>query len=447
MYDTARETITAGLPDGPFQGVPFLVKDLQVALAGVPLTNGCKGYRNFVPDADCELVKRWRKTGVVILGKTNTPEFGLLGITEPELFGPTRNPWNTDHTPGGSSGGSAAAVAAVMVPLASGGDGGGSIRIPSSCCGVFGFKPSRGRNPNGPDYGEIWLGAVVDHVITRSVRDSAAMLDATAGADVGAPYVIAAPEKPYLEALKAAPSRLKIAFNTESPISTSIHPEYKRAVYETAVLLAKLGHDVDEAKPDIDGPALGRSYLNMYYGEVAADIHELERVLGRKAKPEDVELATWVLGRLGLAASAADFALIKREWSKAARAMGRFHQTYDLYLTPTIAYPPAKIGQLNLDAIEQILFKVIDLLRLWRPVYRSGLPIKRGLERLARTPFTQLANFTGQPAMSVPLHWTSDGLPCGMQLMAPFGGEATLFRLAAQLEQEKPWFDRRPPTA
>jgi amidase len=447
MFDTARETLKAGLPEGPFRGVPFLVKDLQAALAGVPLTHGCKGYRNAVPDHDCELVRRWKNTGLVVLGKTNTPEFGLMNTTEPELFGATRNPWNLERTPGGSSGGSAAAVAAAMVPLASGGDGGGSLRIPSSFCGLFGLKPSRGRNPTGPDYGEIWQGAVVDHVITRSVRDSAAMLDATCGADVGAPYVIAPPQNSYLAETETAPGRLKIAFNAESPLLKPIDPEFKKAVYETALMLTRLGHDVEEAKPDLDGRVLARSYLTLYYGEVAADIHEMEQILGREAGREDVELMTWFLGRMGESTSAPTFLLTRREWGKAARSMGRFHQTYDLYLTPTVAHPPIRIGQLQLKAIEQTVFKLIDRLHLWGLLHRSGMPIKMGIQRLSRTPFTQLANFTGQPAMSVPLHWTAEGLPCGMQFMARFGDEATLFRLAAQLEKEKPWFDQRPPMA
>jgi amidase len=235
------------------------------------------------------MVARFKKAGLAILGKTSTPEFGLLGITEPELFGPCRNPWNTDHTPGGSSGGSASAVAAGMTPAAAGGDGGGSIRIPASCCGLFGLKPTRGRNPSGPDGGPAWRGAVQSHVITRSVRDSAAMLDATQGEDTGAPYRIPPPERPYLEEVGRPPGRLKIAFSTNSPIHTRVHPECVRAVEKAARLLEDLGHHVEEMQPDIDGRALAASYMAMYFGEVAADIDELESVLGRKAKMGDVE--------------------------------------------------------------------------------------------------------------------------------------------------------------
>ena len=445
MYDLARQAIQNQLPEGPFAGVPFLLKDLVAAYAGVPLTNGCKAYQNYIPETDSELVQRFKKAGLVILGKTNCPEFGLLGYTEPELHGPTRNPWNTEHSPGGSSGGSAAAVASGMVPLASGGDGGGSIRIPSSCCGLFGLKVTRGRTPTGPEHGTLWQGAVVEHVLSRSVRDSAAMLDATHGGDVGAPYEVKAPNRPYMEEIKQPPGNLRIAFNTISPIDTPVHPECKKAVEETARLLEKLGHHLEEAQPDTDGKALANSYLAMYFGELAADIEELESVLGRKARTTDVETLTWTLGLLGRTFSAGYFVKQMREWGRASRAMGRFHQQYDLYLTPTMASPPYKIGELKPKPAEAIAMKVVNALGLGGLLKASGLTDKLAIESLSRTPFTQLANFTGQPAMSVPLHWTSDGLPCGVQFVAPFGDEATLFRIAAQLEQEKPWFDRRPP--
>ena len=430
---------------GPFRGVPFLLKDLLAAYAGVPLTSGCRALRNYIPIHDSELVLRYKQAGTIILGKTNTPEFGLLGYTEPELFGPTRNPWNLNHTPGGSSGGTAAAVASGMVPLASGGDGGGSIRIPASCCGLFGFKPSRGRTPTGPDHGELWQGATVEHVITRSVRDSAAMLDATCARDKGAPYIIAPPERPYLEEIKRDPGTLKIAFSTRSPLGTPVNGEIVEATLKTARLLAKMGHLVEEKAPDIDGLALARSYFSMYYGEVAHNIDQLKTILKRNARPSDVETTTWALGLLGRATSALSFVRAKSMWGEASRAMARFHEGYDLYLNPTLAQPPIKIGALNPKPSERAVLKVINALRLGRLLKLSGVVEKLALENLSRTPFTQLANFTGQPAMSVPLWQTSDGLPCGMHFMAPFGDEATLFRLASQLEKEKPWFDEIPP--
>jgi amidase len=444
LFESGRRTIALGPPAGAFQGVPFLLKDLLAALAGAPLSFGCRALRGFVPDHDSELVRRFKDTGVVILGKTNTPEFGLVAYTEPELFGPTRNPWNPGCTPGGSSGGTAAAVAAGMVPLAGGGDGGGSIRIPAAYCGLFGLKPSRGRNPAGPDFGELWQGAVVEHVITRSVRDSAAMLDATAGADAGAPFVIAPPERPYIEEIRREPGRLRIAFNLHSPIGTAVHPENEKAVLQTALVLRRLGHEVDEAAPDLDGRALARSYLTMLYGEVAADLKDLELVLGRAARPQDVETATWTIGLLGRCETAASMAGARRLWGRAARAMGRFHETYDLYLTPTTAQPPARIGELKPRPYEVGALKMVNRLGLGRWLRRSGVIDRIAIQNMARTPFTQLANFTGQPAMSVPLHWTRDGLPCGVHFMARSGDEATLFRLASQLEKASPWFHRRP---
>ena len=444
MFDIARAQGRGALSDGAFAGVPFLLKDLLVSYAGVPFSSGCKALRNYIPDHDSELVIRFKKAGVNILGKTNTPEFGLVAYTEPELHGPTRNPWNLNHTPGGSSGGSAAAVAAGMVPLAGGGDGGGSIRIPASCCGLFGLKPSRGRTPTGPDHGQIWQGAAIEHVITRSVRDSAAMLDATCGPDIGAPYIIQRPERPYLEELQQPPERLRIAFTTRSPLNTPVHPEYVKATLKTALLLQKLGHDVEEAEPDIDGEELAASYMVLYFGEVATDIDELKTVLGRDAVQSDVETLTWTLGMLGRATSAFSFVKAMKAWGRAARIMGQFHQTYNLYLTPTLAAPPIHIGELKPKSTEKAALKVVNTLRLGRLLKRSGIIDKISIANLSKTPFTQLANLTGQPAMSVPLHWTSEGLPCGMQFMAKTGDEATLFRLAGQLEEAQPWFHKRP---
>jgi len=332
-----------------------------------------------------------------------------------------------------------------MVPMASGNDGGGSIRIPASCCGLFGLKPTRGRNPTGPQVGEIWQGAAVSHVITRSVRDSAAMLDATQGSDPGAPYVIPSPERPYLQEIESDPGSLKIAFNTSSPIGTPVHPECVEAVEETARFLESLGHNVEEARPDTDGKAIAESYLTMYFGEVAADIEEMKTILGRKPKPSDVEALTWTLGLLGHAFTAGGFVKAIREWDIAARAMGRFHQKYDLYLTPTLAHPPVKIGELQPKPFERVAMKVVNALGLARILKASGITDQMAETSLSKMPFTQLANLTGQPAMSVPLHWTSDGLPSGVHFMAPFGDEATLLRLAAQLEQARPWADQKPP--
>lgn len=445
MYDIARKAVQAGLPEGPFAGVPFLLKDIIDEYAGVPLTMGSKVFRNYIPAQDSEMVVRFKKSGLVILGKTNVPELGILGITEPELHGPTRNPWNTDHTPGGSSGGSAAAVASGMVPLASGNDGGGSIRIPASCCGLFGLKPTRGRNPLGPMIGELWQGAVVSHVITRSVRDSAAMLDAVHGPDAGAPYMIPPPERPYFQEMEREPTSLRIAFTSASPIGTPVHQECIKAVEEAAKLLEKLGHKVEEAQPDVDGKAALKSYLTMCFGETAVVFEDMKTVLGRKASLSDVEPLTWTMGLLGRTLSARDFAKAKREWGIAGRAMGRFHQKYDLFMTPTLAYPPVRIGELQPRPYERLAMKVVNALGLGVILTATGIVDQMAEASLSNLPFTELANLTGQPAMSVPLHWTPDGLPVGVHFMAPFGEEAMLFRLAAQLEKARPWFDRHAP--
>lgn len=444
MYDLARSCISHIPQDGIFAGVPFLLKDLLCEYAGVPMTSGSKALRDYIPVADSEMVLRYKRAGLVILGKTNCPEFGLMPYTEPDLHGPTRNPWNPAHSCGGSSGGSAAAVSAGMVPMASGGDGGGSIRIPASSCGLFGLKPSRGRTPAGPHFGEIWQGMVAEHVLSRSVRDSAAALDVLQGADAGAPYIIAPPQRPYLEEMELSPGKLRIALSVRSPICAPVHPECEKAVYETAKLLLQLGHEVEEDCPEIDGVRLAQCYATLYYGEVAADIKQIELLNGKRVRRQDLEPITWFLGLLGRTVSAGDFVLARRYWNEAARAMGRFHGKYDLYMTPTVAFPPPKIGESKPKPIELALLRTLNALGIGKPMIWSGLPDKMFTESLTKVPFTQLANFTGQPAMSVPLHWTADNLPVGVQFIAPFGDEAALFRLASQLEKARPWFDRTP---
>lgn len=444
MYDSALETARSRPPAGPFCGVPFLLKDLLAAFAGVPLTGGSRAYRDYVPSHDSELVRRFKKTGVIIMGKTNTPEFGLLSYTEPELFGPARNPWDREKTPGGSSGGSASAIAAGMVPFASGGDGGGSIRIPASYCGLFGLKPTRGRNPMGREYGEVWQGAVVEHVLTRSVRDSAAMLDATRGTDAGAPYVIAPPSGSYLGEIRKKPGKLKIGFTTRSPIGTQVHEECKKAVETSAKLLEKLGHHVEEAEPGVDGMALANAYLMMYFGEVAAELERVRKLTGQKASRKNIEEMTWTLGLLGRTFTAGDFVASMETWNRAAREMGGYFEHYDLYMTPTTASPPPAIGELRPGGIDLLLMKLVNTLGAGGILKASGIVDKLAVESISKVPFTQTANLTGLPAMSVPLHFTGEGMPAGVHFVAPFGDEATLFRLAGQLEKAKPWFNKRP---
>jgi amidase len=443
LYDHAREAAARPLPDGPFTGVPFLLKDLLHAEEGVPMTSGSAAFRGWVSPFEAEVVRRFRRAGLVTIGRTNVPELGLLGITEPEAYGPSRNPWDPARTPGGSSGGSAAAVAAGIVPLASATDGGGSIRIPAAYCGLFGLKPSRGRVPVGPAEGEVWDGAVVYHAVTRSVRDSAALLDAIAGADPGAPFVAAPPERPFLEEVGRDPGRLRIAFSTRSPVGGPAHPDCVEAVTRTAALLEEMGHHVEETEPEVDGGTVGRCYLTLVYGQVAADLAEIRRLLGRTAARR-MEAGTLAAGLVGRALSAGEYVTHRRRWNDFARAMARFHERYDLWLTPTTAQPPTAIGALAMGAGDRLATRVVDRIGAGRVLAATGLVEKVAMENLARTPFTQLANLTGQPAMSVPVHWTADGLPVGAHFTAPVGGEGLLFRLAARLEEAAPWGHRLP---
>ncbi len=439
----ARAQARGPLPEGPFRGVPFLLKDLLAAWKGHPLTSACRFLAGFVPDHDSELVRRHHAAGLVLLGRTNTPELGIMGVTEPKLYGPTRNPWNLAHTPGGSSGGSAAAVAAGLVPMAHGGDGGGSIRIPASCCGLFGLKPTRGRNPLGPDVGEAWAGLVQEHGLTRSVRDSAALLDATCGPDLGAPYAAPVPERRFLEEVGAPAGRLRVAFSTGSLFGEHTHPECRAAVEESAALLRELGHDVEEAAPEFNRDQLRHAYLTVVAVGTARGIDLAGSAVGRRPKAADFEPATWLLGLIGWKLSGARYLAALDLTYAAARQVAAFFQRYDLLLTSTMAYPPALIGELDPSRVEAAAMAVL-----------RAVPAKRllltALDRLAaealeRTANTMLFNQTGQPAMSVPLHWTNDGLPIGVQIAARTGAEATLFRVAAQLEEARPWFGRRPP--
>lgn len=445
-YDKARQSLSSPLPDGPFRGVPFLLKDLVSALAGEPLVQGCKALKNHIPNHDAELVKRFKQAGLVIFGKTNTPEFGLMGTTEPETFGATHNPWNSAHSPGGSSGGSASAVAAGIVPMAHAGDGGGSIRIPASACGLFGFKPSRGRVPTGPDEGELWMGAAVEHVLTRSVRDSAAMLDLLAPPESGAPFRIEAPPGSYLQAAGTPPGRLRIGFCTDLPFGNGrIHPEYRQAVQVTAQRLSDLGHHLEEVRWPADGELMIRCYLTMYFGEVAALLRRLPEWLGRPVRRADVELGTWQLAKLGEHYSAGEFALAHGRWHELSRQVGRFHQDFDILLTPTMAHPPARLGELIPTTLEHAMILAADIFHLHGLVRRLEIVEKITARQLQRMPYTQLANLSGVPAMSVPLAWDASGLPIGLHFSSRFAEEHVLFQLAGQLEEAYPWFAHRPP--
>ena len=444
-YEAARQEAATINLDAPFAGVPFLVKDLLANIAGEPTGSGNRLLAGIAMPRDSEHVSRWRATGLQILGRTNTPEFGLTPFTEPALYGATRNPWSLDHSPGGSSGGSAAAVAARMVPLASGGDGGGSIRVPASCCGLFGLKPSRGLMPTGPDNTENWHGYAADHVISRSVRDSAAMLDATAGPDAGAPYAAPARQRSYLEETQTPPGRLRIAFSSAPLFGHSVHPDCVAGLQESAKLLASLGHAVEEAGPVIDRDACAIAFVTVLAGEMRADIEATARLAGKPVRSADFELSTFAMGLLGRTVSAADYATASRTLQAAARQTAQFFQQYDVLVTPTLGAPPVLIGTLQPSAAEQRILKVVNRLNAGWLLGALGIIKPLARKTFDYIPFTPLFNVSGQPAMSVPLHWNAAGLPIGMQFVARLGEEPTLLRLAAQLEQARPWAHRVAP--
>ncbi|MEO6926638.1 MAG: amidase, partial [Rhodanobacter sp.] len=433
---------------GPFAGVPFLLKDIGQDYAGVPSPSGSRALKDWVPQQHAEIVRRFLDAGLVIFGKTAAPEFALRAETAPLIWGrPTRNPWDPTRTPGGSSGGSAAAVAAGIVPVAGASDGGGSIRIPASYCGLFGLRPSRGRVPSGPDQAEVWDGASSQHVLSRSVRDSARMLDAIAGPERGDPFAIVRAEQPFGDVIARPPRRLRIGYCTDSPLGTPVHAQCVQAVLHTAKLLSGLGHTVEPATPAYDGHALARSYISMYFGQTAASVARARRLTG--ASDGAFELETRILALLGRTLSAGDYVGERLHWNDYARALGNFHQTYDLYLTPTTAQPPNHIGELATPPAQRIAASVVLALHAGRLLLKSGMVDQLVTTSLRRVPFTQLSNLTGTPSMSVPLYWASAEpgaaeLPFGVQFVARFGDEATLLQLAAQLEQAQPWEQRRP---
>jgi amidase len=446
MEDDARATAASGSKDGAFCGVPFLAKDLLSAYAGHPTAGGSRLLMDYIPDHDSELVRRVRRTGVSVTGKTNTPEWGLTPFTESELWGPCLNPWDTTRTPGGSSGGSAAAIAAGIVPMAGGGDGGGSIRIPASCCGLFGLKPTRGRTPTGPDFGQLWRGAVVEHVLTRSVRDSARMLDATHGPDAGAPYEIEPPARPFMEEIGANPGRLRIAWSVDPALGRSVHPDCVEAVHDAVTLLRDLGHDLVEDAPSVNGDEFSRAFMLMVSAELGADLKDAEKALGRRPRRHELEPVTWALGLLSRALSGQDFAQALRVLERAGRTVGTFFEDFDMVLTPTLATPPAVIGSLAPSPAETLQLRVLGALGSGQLIKSLGLLDQAAADAFAFIPWTPIQNITGQPAMSVPLHWNGDGLPIGVHFGAKFGQEAALFRLASQLEVARPWFDKLPGT-
>ncbi|MEA2624872.1 MAG: amidase [Candidatus Binatota bacterium] len=427
LFERARAEAGSALPDGPFRGVPFLLKDLDGTLEGAPLHCGMKFLqrRKWVENHDSYLVRKFREAGFVIVGKTNTPELGLTVTTEPEAYGPSRNPWNPERSTGGSSGGSSAAVAAGLVPAAHASDGGGSIRIPASECGLVGLKPSRGRVSLGPDFGEQWHGLVISHAVTRSLRDTAAILDAVSGPMPGDPYAAPTPSRPFLQEVGADPGRLRVGLLTTLE-GRVVHPDCVAAVRETGRVLESLGHHVEESQPDaFAAPEFIQKFMVVVTAWTALGLDEWGRRAGQAIGASDVEPATWALAEIGRGHGAREY-LGAVEWlqSWTRRMAAWWAGGFDLLVTPTIGEPPPRIGEL---------------------VPTAGDPLGKMDRLLGLVPFTPPFNATGQPAMSLPLHWNGEGLPIGVQFVGAYGREDLLLRIGAQLEQAMPWKDRRPP--
>lgn len=420
-FDKALDEIEAGLPDGPFHGVPFLVKDLSADSAGDPAHQGNRALKEigWTATADSWLVARYRRAGFSFLGRTNTPEFGLVPVTEPHAYGPTRNPWNPDHSPGGSSGGSAAAVAAGMTPVAHASDGGGSIRIPASMCGLVGLKVSRGRTTLGPDRDESNLS--VQFAVTRSVRDAAALLDAVAGPGSGDMVVAPPPSRPYLRELDEDPPRLRVGLLAHNPAGT-LHPDCEAAARAAGRLLESLGHDVAEEHPTIDPDGI-RRFMARWAVNTRLSLVDLEGRLGRPVTEDDVEPLTWAMAGLADHFSGVDFALALSASARFTRQIAAFFDDHDLLVTPTLGEPPPRIGELEPPA---------------------DSPFSTQGRTASLVPFTTHFNVTGQPALSLPLHVNEAGLPIGVQLVAAYGREDLLLAVAAQLERAAPWAGRRP---
>ena len=426
MYEIARERaqkMPAGKGEGAFYGVPFLLKDILGDHAGVPTAQGCRFMADSPAAMDSTLVARYRAAGFVFLGKTNVPEFGLVPTTESALYGPACNPWNTAHSTGGSSGGSAAAVAAGIVPIAHANDGGGSIRIPASCCGLVGLKPTRARNPLGPTLGDILGGMIAEHVVSRTVRDSAAVLDCTHGPELGDPYWAPPYAGSYLKEVGTPPGKLRVAFTTRTLEDKPLHEECTRAILDAAKLCADLGHVVEEAAPMVSTEMMTEAFLIAWAAGLAMNIDAYAMLHGRTPTEDQFEGLTWALYQQGKEVSASRYLVAVAMMQILTRQVAHFHSNYDVFLTTTLSAPPMRNGLLDVQERDPAI---------------AFAPL------IDYVPFTPLANATGQPSLSLPLHWTADGLPVGVLFQAGSGNEALLYRLAGQLEAARPWIDRKP---
>jgi len=443
MDELARQRCQQGFDmQQPFAGVPFLIKDLFQDYAGLPSSFGSRSMRGVAAEAHADVVRRWLDAGLVIFGKTNTPEFGAKNVTEPKVFGPARNPWDPSRTPGGSSGGSASAVAAGIVPVAGANDGGGSIRIPAAACGLFGMKAGRGRIPCGPLMAEGMNGAVVQGVVSRSVRDTAAMLDVLQGPEPHGPYYMAPPAQPYLQAMLQSPGKLRIGVSTASPTGTPVHPQAVAAVEDAAHLLESLGHHVELVPMPFDGVALAEDFLTAWFCAQALLVQTICDNTG--ARLGDFEPDTRLMAAIGRSLSAVELLACEGRWNAHNIRLSEFHQRFDMWLSPTLSAPPLKVGELDTPWLLNLVSDVVARLGLAGRLRDTPAFKKTILQNLGWTPYTQLANLTGRPAMSVPLYWTPEGLPLGVQFVAGLNGEARLLQLANQLEQARPWAHRRP---
>ncbi|MBI5736031.1 amidase [Mycobacterium adipatum] len=429
---------------GPFAGVPFLIKDLAQDYAGLPSSGGSRALKDVATTEHATVVQRWIDAGLVIFGKTNLPEFGAKAISEPALWGPARNPWNLAHTPGGSSGGSAAAVAAGIVPCAGANDGGGSTRIPAACCGLVGLKPGRGVTPMGPGQSEFMHGAAVQGVVSRTVRDTAAMLDVIAGGEPFGPYVPAPAPAPYASVVGQHPGTLRIGVRVPSAITPTPHREAYAAVENAVRVLTDLGHHVEELPTaPFDDAELAREFLLTWFVYIAYEVDEAKRRSG--AGDDAFERDTLIMAALGRATSSVAYVDAVQRRHEHTRRLSTYFQTYDLLLTPTLATPPPRIGEFELPAALARGADVLLKTRTAKLLRHTKIVDDMVDKNLGWVPYTQLANLTGRPAISLPLHWTDDGLPLGVQFVAPLAGEALLIRLAAQLEEASPWADRLAP--
>ncbi|MDT5334647.1 MAG: amidase [Mycobacterium sp.] len=430
--------------DGPFAGVPFLIKDLAQDFAGLPTSAGSRALKSTPVSEHATIVQRWIDAGLVIFGKTNTPEFGAKGITEPVAWGPARNPWNPERTPGGSSGGSAAAVAAGIVPCAGANDGGGSIRIPAACCGLVGLKSGRGLTPSGPATGESMHGAAVQGVVSRTVRDTAAMLDVISGGEPFGPFVPGLPASSFVSCVGEDPGKLRIGVRVPSAINPVPHREAFAAVEATVRALTELGHHVEELpQAPYDDAELARDFLLTWFVYAAWELAEAKRLTG--AGDDSFERDTLIIAALGRATSGVDYLAAVQRRHEHTRRLTTFFESYDLLLTPTLATPPPKIGEFDLPVTLQRASDALLKTRTASLLRYTKIVDDMVDKNLGWVPYTQLANLTGRPAISLPLHWTADGLPLGVQFVAPLAGEALLIRLAAQLEQAVRWADRVAP--